>query len=431
MSSNPLIDGSSSSKGSVLGGAEVSSNQCAVRASASSLTVYLRTVNVYDRTGCDGVLGAIDLQLVAIHLNVIHYVGNNSVVIGHGVNAKYVVLVLVQNLNLLILQSGVVLGNLSESIQLLASALSHVDGYVQRVSVLIGILGYIVQNTNGLVQTHVLLANGLVLAAIVVVLGVSVITPCNSYSINSIVDQLCSVLTRASCGEGSVYVLQQAVLVSQSVGLGSPVDTYQASLLSVVTEGYEQHLSSFLSGNVSVRLELGCRNACNDTKRLAVLNVAASPVALDVGESGLVIVVRRSVRVTSAQHIDHLRHLRTSYGVVGLERTIGITVDYAQLHQSVHDFGLNLEVSRIRERRTGEHGECASKRQYQCKNLFEITTKIAKTGFECRNSPKHLIFPHFFEKLRPVQNWQFVALRLPFLPRTRKFSFGIINKVSR
>lgn len=63
-------------------------------------------------------------------------------------------------------------------------------------------------------------------------------------------------------------------------------------------------------------------------------------------------------------------------------------------------------------------------------NLFEITTKIAKTGFECRNSPKHLIFPHFFEKLRPARNWQFVVLRLSFLPRTRKFSFGIINKVS-
>ena len=378
MSSNPLIDGSSSSKGSVLGGAEVSSNQCAVRASASSLTVYLRTVNVYDRTGCDGVLGAIDLQLVAIHLNVIHYVGNNSVVIGHGVNAKYVVLVLVQNLNLLILQSGVVLGNLSESIQLLASALSHVDGYVQRVSVLIGILGYIVQNTNGLVQTHVLLANGLVLAAIVVVLGVSVITPCNSYSINSIVDQLCSVLTRASCGEGSVYVLQQTSLISQCVGLGCPACAGQTRLGCVVTQGYQQHLSSFLCSYICIRSKDGAALTSDNAEGLAVLDVASSPVAVDIGERGLVIVVRRSVRVTGAQNVNHLCHLSTGYSTVRLEGAVFETFDYAQRYQSVHYVRLNLNVGLIRERCTSKHGECASKRQHQCKNLFEVARKIPK-----------------------------------------------------
>ena len=249
-------------------------------------------------------------------------------------------------------------------------------------------------------QTHVLLTDGRVVAVAIVVGGVSVIAPYNGGSIDCIVDELSCVLTRASCGEGSVYVLEQAVLVSQSVGLGSPVDTYQTSLLSVVTEGYEQHLSCFLSGNGLVRSKLGCRLTSDDAEGLAVLNVAASPVALDVGESGLVIVVRRSVRVTSAQHIDHLRHLRTSYGIVRLERAVGVTVDYAEGYQSVHYIRVNLDVGLIRERRTGEHGECASKRQYQCKNLFEITAKIAFRRVKYRKSENQAENANFSRKFK-------------------------------
>ena len=92
----------------------------------------------------------------------------------------------------------------------------------------------------------------------------------------------------------------------------------------------------------------------------------------NVGERGLVIVVRRSVRVTGTQDIDHLCHLRTGYSCVGLERAVFETFDDAQLNQSVHDFILDLDVSLIRERGTSEHGERASERQHQCENLFEI-----------------------------------------------------------
>ena len=195
---------------------------------------------------------------------------------------------------------------------------------------------------------------------------------------NGVVDQLCSVLTRASRGERGVYIVQQAVLVSQCVGLCSPAGTGQTSLSCVVAEGYEQYLSSFLSGYLVVRAELGVALTSNDAQRLAVLDVAACPVGANVGERGLVVVVRRSVRITGAQNVDHLRHLRTGYGTVRLERAIVVAVNYAQRYQSVHNFGVNLNVSRIRERCTSKHGECASKRQYQCKNLFEIRGKIAK-----------------------------------------------------
>ena len=101
-------------------------------------------------------------------------------------------------------------------------------------------------------------------------------------------------------------------------------------------------------------------------------------MAINVGERSLVIVVRRSVRVAGTQNVDHLRHLRTSYGSIGLEGAVFETFDYAQRYQSVHYISVNLDVGLIRERCTSEHGECASKRQYQCKNLFEIGAKIQK-----------------------------------------------------
>ena len=116
----------------------------------------------------------------------------------------------------------------------------------------------------------------------------------------------------------------------------------------------------------------GCRLAGNNANGLAVLDVASSPVAVDVGERSLVIVVRRSVRVTSAQNVNHLCHLSTGYGSVRLEGAVFETFDYAQRYQSVHYIRVNLNVGLIRERRTSEHGECTSKRQHQCENLFQI-----------------------------------------------------------
>ena len=155
---------------------------------------------------------------------------------------------------------------------------------------------------------------------------------------------------------------------------------YYTSLLSVVTQGYQQHLSSFLSGYLVVRNELGVALTSNDTQRLAVLDVAACPVGTDVGERSLVVVVRRSVRVAGAQDVDHLRHLRTGYGTVRLERAIVVAVNYAQRYQSVHYIRVNLDVGLIRERRTSEHGERASERQHQCENLFEMAHKRIKSS---------------------------------------------------
>ena len=365
------------------------------------------------------VLGVVQLSLVAVHLEVLQDAGLLGVVLGsvNAVNLGLVV-VLVQNSNHLILQVRVVLLHVGEAVQSLSAVVVAVGGLVQINSGLVesqlegllaGGLGNVLQNSGGLLEVHELLANGLVVVAKQSYVGVSIVTPYNGRGIDCVVDQLSSVLTRARTGEGSVYVVKQAVLVSQSVGLGCPVDAYQACLVSVVAEGYEQHLSSFLSGYGLVRCKLGCRLASDDADRLAVLDEASGPVAVDISKAGLVIVVRRSVRVTSAQHVDHLRHLRTSYGVIGLERTVGVTVDYAQLNESVHDFILDLDVGLIRERRTGKHSERASERQYQCENLFEIAGEIIDFAVKPAIPKKSLTFPNFSKKSRTPKCWNNLA----------------------
>ena len=78
--------------------------------------------------------------------------------------------------------------------------------------------------------------------------------------------------------------------------------------------------------------------------------------------------------------LTHPFRLRSpSYGSIGLEGAVFETFDYAQRYQSVHDFSIDLNVGLIRERCTGEHGECTSKRQHQCENLFEMAYENLKT----------------------------------------------------
>ena len=320
------------------------------------------------------VLSAVDLDLLVFLRNSIQIVQrarsyNGAVLSVDAVNSGLVASGLVQNVNLQAVQFGVVLRGL----QCRRGMLSYGVGEL----ILVLIIRDLGQLAGCFFQAHVLLADGRVVVVSALIsrgnqLHVGVLAVAQNYGVSKycIVDQLCSVLTRASGSEGSGYVLQQAVLVSQCVGLGCPACAGQTSLLSIVTQGYQQHLSSFLSGYLVVRAELGVALTSNDAQRLAVLDVAASPVGANVGERGLVVVVRRSVRITGAQNVDHLRHLRTGYGTVRLERAVVVAVNYAQRYQSVHNFGVNLDVSRIRERRTSKHGECTSKRQYQCEKPF-------------------------------------------------------------
>ena len=94
----------------------------------------------------------------------------------------------------------------------------------------------------------------------------------------------------------------------------------------------------------------------------------------------MIYVLRTGNSDASAYNEDHLGHFRTGNDLVRLVRTIGVTGDYAQRRKHVHSVS-SLNVGLIRERCTSKHGECASKRQYQCKNLFEIRVKISKLWY--------------------------------------------------
>ena len=96
------------------------------------------------------------------------------------------------------------------------------------------------------------------------------------------------------------------------------------------------------------------------------------------------------LRVAGTQNVNHLCHLRTGYSTVRLERAIFKALYNTQRYQSVHNISVNLNVGLIRERCTSKHGECASKRQYQCENLFEILH---------RGIPPYKIFRVFTRRL--------------------------------
>ena len=145
----------------------------------------------------------------------------------------------------------------------------------------------------------------------------------------------------------------------------------------MVTGNYQQHLSSFNAGYRRVRVKLVVALASDDALGLTELDVALCPVVADVSQLGIVALITRVIDLVVAYNEDHLGHFRTGNDLVRLVGTIGVTGDYAQRRKHVHSVS-SLNVGLIRERCTSKHGECASKRQYQCKNLFEIRAKIQK-----------------------------------------------------
>ena len=136
----------------------------------------------------------------------------------------------------------------------------------------------------------------------------------------------------------------------------------------------KRHLHSLASGYLGVRIKAGRRLTGNDASILQVLYVALRPVAGDVGERRGYVFVSGSVVVTVvADGVNHFRHLRAGYRAVRLKRTILIALDDTKGREQIHGFGvISIDIRRIRECRTGKHGERASERQHQCENLFEM-----------------------------------------------------------
>ena len=232
----------------------------------------------------------------------------------------------------------------------------------------------------GLNEVHVLAADGLVVINVGSRLEVlDIVGPDYALHVQCVVQDLCSVLTRQSSVQVGVNVLEEVVQLAVLHGVLSPSCAGQASLLSIVASSYQYHLCSLETGYGIVRSKLGSRLTSDDAGVLQVTYVTLCPTCrCQIGKCSREGSVRVGI-ILAAVHDrkDHLCHLCAGNGFVRLERAVSVTLDYAQRREHVYS-GVSLDVSLIAvRRRTGKHSERASERQYQCENLFEITTKIA------------------------------------------------------
>ena len=336
------------------------------------------------------IVGLIQLVLGAVHLG-LHGVGRNVLQLTNSTGSDYLGIVISvyavnvliaiglnanQNLNLQAKQIGNVGRNLGELLLLLVISILNLISKLDLVGVLTrGLLNRSQNFSRGLVQIHVLLADGLLTGNVGSVLEVvDVVRPYNALHVQCVVQNLCSVLTRQSSVQISVNILEQVVQLTVLHGVLSPSCAGQASLLSIVASSYQYHLCSLETGYGIVRSKLGYRLTSDDASVLQVTYVALCPsCGRQIGKLGRQGSVGIGI-VVAAIHDrkDHLCHLSTGNGGVRLERAVFVTLNYAQRREHVYSGGC-LDVSLVAvRRRTSEHGECASKRQHQCKNLFEI-----------------------------------------------------------
>ena len=311
---------------------------------------------------------------------------NNRVL---GSNCKYAVnLVVLANLHLNVLadQIGYVLSVLPNTLSVViligGSAVDLLDRR-HRDLVLTSGGGIVDDEFAGSVQhafvgneIHVLAADGLILLNIgrrlkaFDVLGVN-----NVLHVERVVQDLRGKLTRQRSADAAGHVCKQAVRVCVAHGVGNPSSALQTDLVGSIAGSNQHHLGRFHTGNRSVRCKRGNRLAGDNAAVLQVLDVALGPVAVHILERGGQGFICAGVVIAAVEHgEDHLCHLRAGNSCLGLERTVGITIDYTQSRQRIHSFGC-LNVSRIRECRTGEHRERASEREHQCENLFLMAGK--------------------------------------------------------
>ena len=104
-----------------------------------------------------------------------------------------------------------------------------------------------------------------------------------------------------------------------------------------------------------------------------------------------------------------------------------LPVDYAESSEHIHSFG-SLNVSRIRERCTSKHGECASKRQYQCKNLFEIRVKISKLWYNSWILDVFVDLLNYFRLYVFSSEHHYMDTVSAFRTSVSKFNFSRLNK---
>ena len=187
--------------------------------------------------------------------------------------------------------------------------------------------------------------------------------------LHAVVDHLSGVVTAQVGGridaQNAGIQLVGGGVVGLHVDVGGPVSTGELEDGAVVAQ----------SGDDAVGLEGAVAPAVDDAQVGAVLNVLLSPVATDVAELGGGLGAQNGIDAAVQGDGDHLGHLGTSDGGLGVEAAIIFTVDDVQRGHGVDGFGVDnvLAVSEVHSGGAdGHHANEHDAGQSQAEDPLEV-----------------------------------------------------------
>ena len=197
--------------------------------------------------------------------------------------------------------------------------------------------------------------------------------------LHAVVDHLSGVVTAQVGGridaQNAGIQLVGGGVVGLHVDVGGPVSTGELEDGAVVAHGHQDHLGGLGTGDDAVGLEGAVAPAVDDAQVGAVLNVLLSPVATDVAELGGGLGAQNGIDAAVQGDGDHLGHLGTSDGGLGVEAAIIFTVDDVQRGHGVDGFGVDnvLAVSEVHSGGAdGHHASEHNAGQSQAENSLEV-----------------------------------------------------------
>ena len=196
-------------------------------------------------------------------------------------------------------------------------------------------------------------------------------------SLDGVVHQLSSVIT----GDGQVglqiaQVLVQTSLVGITVDVDVPAGAAEAEDIGIVAHGSQHHLGSLHAGQGAVGVELAAADAADNAHAGGILDVVLSPGVAGVGVAVGAGAAQNRLLATIHNIRHHLAHLGTGQVAIGLEVAGVMTADDIQgVHNLdsflVFDFIVVVEIGSCCTG-GGAETEDGGQSQHQCKNLLQI-----------------------------------------------------------
>ena len=364
------------------------------------------TVQIHIVGGGQIILGAVQLGLGAVHLQLLQDTGLNGILAG-GIHAEdhsilAVVVFLDQNADGLVQQVGVIVVHVgpagiaalvgravvSRAVQTdviggLAVVLLHgIQNAVDGKDVIL----VLQQGDLVLGGAHDLVLNGALGGELTVGVGDQGVVVLDLVGAQSVPDHLGGVLTgQRGVGVDVAQAVIEALGGGVDVDVHSPVGAGVLLHVLVVAQGDQQHLGSLGAGDVAGGVELVVAHASDDALLHAGLDVRGGPAVIahvgehDVGsaQNGLVAAVE--------QHADHLGHLLAGDVALRIEGSVGHTVDDVQ-----RDAGINgFLVTGIDRALIGERSACANdhdaEHHCQSENHNQYLFQVSHWGFLLKN----------------------------------------------